>query len=83
MSLFLTGISVGASLAVLGAVFAAVTIGIRRQERAASLGHRPAGLSAGLARRVLGLYVRTPVRPYRLADDHTEDPHRAKERTTR
>lgn len=82
MSLLLAGIVVGASLALFGAVFVAVTIGIRRQDRAASLGHRPAGFSAGLARRVLGLYVRTPSRPYGLADDHN-DPHRAKERTTR
>jgi hypothetical protein len=77
MSLFLTGVIIGASLAVLGVVFAAVTIGIHRQDRAASLGHRPAGLSAGLARRVLGLHVRTPARP----DDRTEDPHRVKETT--
>jgi len=77
MSLFLTGVIVGASLAVLGVVFAVVTVGIHRQDRAASLGHR-AGFSAGLARRVLGLHVRTPARP----DDRTEDPQRAKERTT-
>ncbi len=82
MSLFLTGVLIGASLAVLGAVLAAVTIGVHRQDRAASLGHRPAGLSAGLARRVLGLHVRIPARPDGPADDRTEDPHRAKERTT-
>jgi hypothetical protein len=60
---------------------AAVTIGIRRQERAASLGHQPGSLSATLARRILGLYVRTPVWPHDLTDDHTEDTHQAKETT--
>jgi hypothetical protein len=81
MSLILTGVMLGASLAVLGIVFAAVTVGIRRQERAASLGHRPTSLSASLARRILGLYVRTPVWPHDLTDDHTEDTHPAKETT--
>jgi hypothetical protein len=81
MSLFLTGIVLGASLAVLGIVFAAVTIGIRRQERAASLGHRPTSLSAILARRILGLYVRTPAGPHGPAGHHTEDTHPAKETT--
>lgn len=81
MSLFLTGIVLGASIAVLGIVFAAMTAGIRRQERAASLGHRPASLSAALARRILGLYVRTPAWPHDLTDDHAEDSHSAKETT--
>ena len=68
-------------LAVLGVVLAAVTIGIRRQERAASLGHRPAGLSAGLARRILGLHVLSAARPHGLAADPTEDNHPIKETT--
>ncbi len=81
MPLFLTGIVIGASLAVLGVVFVAVTIGIHRQERAASFGHRPASVSASLARRFLGLHVRTPDGPRGLSDDHTEDTHPAKETT--
>ncbi len=81
MSLLLTGVVLGASLAILGTLFAAVMIGIHRQERAASLGHRPASLSATLARRILGLYVRTPVWPHGLADGHTEDTHSTKETT--
>ena len=60
MSLFIVGAVVGSSLAVLGLVLAAVIIGVHCQERAASLGHRPASLSASLARRVLGLHVRAP-----------------------
>ena len=48
---------VGAALTILGLLLIAVTIGIHRQERAASLGHRPASLSAALARRILGLHA--------------------------
>lgn len=81
MSLFLAGLLFGASLAVLGVVFAAVTIGIRRQERAASLGHRPASLSASVARRVLGLHVLGSAKPHGLADDPSEDNRPIKETT--
>ena len=39
---------------------AVLRAGIRRQERAASLTCQPAGLSAALARRVLGLHALKP-----------------------
>lgn len=73
MSLFIVGAVVGSSLAVLGLVLAAVIIGVHCQERAASLGHRPASLSASLARRVLGLHVRTPDEANGPSGRHVED----------
>jgi hypothetical protein len=42
------------------AVLAMLRAGIRRQERAASLTCQPHGLSAALARRILGLHARKP-----------------------
>ena len=54
MSLLLAGAVLGASLTVIALVLIAVTIGIHRQEHAASIGHRPASLSAALARRIAG-----------------------------
>ena len=77
MSLLLIAILFGAALTVLGILLTAVTIGIHRQEHAASLGHRPVGLSAALARRVLGLHAPRPNDPaHRI-----EDTHPAKETT--
>lgn len=77
MSLLLIAILFGAALTILGILLTAVTIGIHRQERAASLGHRPTSLSATLARQVLGLHA-----PRRDDPAHrTEDTHSAKETT--
>jgi hypothetical protein len=76
MSLLLVGVVLGVVLTVLGILLIAVTIGIHRQEHAASLGHRPAGLSAALARHVVGLHAPGPHDPA-----HTEDTHPAKETT--
>jgi hypothetical protein len=70
MSLLLIGIMLGAALAALGILLLAIMIGIHRQERAASLGHRPASLSAALARRILGLHAPDPYDP---ATHHTEN----------
>jgi len=77
MSLLLLAILLGATMTVLGLLLIAVTIGIHRQEHAASLGHRPASLSAALARRVLGLHAPRPFDP----PHRTEDAHHAKETT--
>ena len=41
-------------------LLALLRAGIRRQERAASLASAPRGLTAALARRVLGLYASQP-----------------------
>lgn len=41
-------------------MLALLRAGIRRQERATSLASQPRGLSAAIARRVLGLYASTP-----------------------
>ena len=78
MSLLLAGAVLGASITLLALVLIAVTIGIHRQEHAASIGHRPASLSAALARRILGLHTpgaRTP------DPQHTEDTCAEKETT--
>ena len=77
MSLLLVGVLLGAVLTVLGILLAAVTIGIHRQEHAASLGHRPTSISAALARRILGLHA---PRPYDSAH-RTDETHPAKETT--
>ena len=52
MSLLLAGAVVGASTTALALVLLSLMIGIHRQEHAASLTHRPASLSAALARRI-------------------------------
>ena len=78
MSLLLAGTVVGASITLLALVLIAVTIGIHRQEHAASIGHRPASLSATLARRILGLHTPDARRP---DVHHTEDTCSAKETT--
>ena len=70
MSLLLAGAVLGASVTLLALVLIAVTIGIHRQERAASIGHRPASLSATLARRILGLHTPSARRP---DVHHTDD----------
>lgn len=44
-------------------LLALLRAGIRRQERAASLASQPHGLSAAIARRVLGLYASKPAEP--------------------
>ena len=78
MSLLLAGAVVGASTTALALVLLSLTIGIHRQEHAASLTHRPASLSAALARRILGLH--TPGQPD--PDPHrTDDSYPAKETT--
>jgi hypothetical protein len=41
-------------------LLALLRAGIRRQERAASLASEPCGLTAAIARRVLGLYASQP-----------------------
>ena len=41
-------------------LLALLRAGIRRQERATSLASEPCGLSAAIARRVLGLYASQP-----------------------
>ena len=46
-------------------LFAVLRVGTWQQEHAGSLDRRPRGLSAAIARRVFGLYVR---RPERVAD---------------
>jgi hypothetical protein len=76
--LLLAGAVLGAALTVLALMLIAVTIGIHRQERAASIGHRPAGLSAAIARRILGLHTPGARRP---DVHHTEDTRSAKETT--
>lgn len=60
MSLLLVGAVVGASITLVALVLIVVTVGIHRQEHAASLTHRPRSLSAALARRVLGLHTPGP-----------------------
>jgi hypothetical protein len=55
-------------------LLAALRAGVRQQERAGSLDRRPRGLSAALARRVFGLYVR---RPQRSAGHQTGPARRA------
>ena len=71
MELILTGLALTVivvfviPLAVLGA-------GIRRQHRAVSLTSQPPSLSASIARRVLGLYARTPDTADRCGPRHRE-----------
>jgi hypothetical protein len=78
MSLVLAGAVVGVSITLLALVLIAVTIGIHRQEHAASIGHRPVSRSAALARRILGLHTSGACGP----DVHpTEDTCLAKETT--
>jgi hypothetical protein len=76
MSLLLAGAVVGASITAMVLVLVSLTIGIHRQEHATSLAHRPASLSAALARRILGLHTPGPPDP-----DRTDDNHPAKETT--
>ena len=71
MSLLLAGAVVGASTTALALVLLSLTIGIHRQEHAASLTHRPRSISAALARRVLGLH--TPGPHDRAAQPNKED----------
>jgi heme A synthase len=59
-------IVIGLAIALFAAaviLLALLTAGIRRQERAASLASEPRGLSAAIARRVLGLYASAPAEP--------------------
>ncbi len=74
MSLLLAGAFLGASLTVIALVLIAVTIGIHRQEHSASIDHRPASLSAALARRILGLHTPNARRPdvHRAEDTYAE-----------
>jgi len=52
---------VGAGTATLVIIMAVVVIGIRHEERDATMNRRKApGLAAWLARRIVGLYVRKP-----------------------
>jgi hypothetical protein len=81
VSLFIVGAVVGSSLAVLGLVLAALIIGVHCQERAASLGHRPASLSASVARCVLGLHMRAPDEANGPSARHVEDTPTPKETT--
>ena len=56
----------GLAIAILAAaviLLALLRAGIRHQERAASLASEPCGLSAAIARRVLGLYASAPAEP--------------------
>ena len=78
MSLLVAGAVVGAATTVLALMLVSLVIGIRQQERAASITHRPVGLSAALARRILGLHTPVPpdLRPHR-----TDDSNAAKEKT--
>ena len=78
MSLLLAGAVVGASITLLALALIAVTIGIHRQEHAASIGHRPASLSAALARRILGLHTPDAHRP----DVHDNEDSYAEKETT-
>jgi hypothetical protein len=78
MSLLLAGAVVGASTTALALVLVSLTIGIHRQEHAASLTHRPASLSAALARRILGLHTPGPPDP---VPNRTDDNCPAKETT--
>ncbi len=43
---------------IVGVGFVAVLVGIRREDKAMSLGAAPSGMSASLARRVTGCHVR-------------------------
>ena len=53
---------------------AVLRAGIRRLDRAASLTCHPPGLSAALARRVLGLYARGPASVDQCRDGECERP---------
>ena len=57
-----------ALIIVIAVPLAILRAGIRRQDRAASLTSRPSGLSAAVARRVLGLHASLPARPAQPAD---------------
>ena len=78
MSLLLVGAVVGASTTALALVLVSLTIGIHRQEHAASLTQRPASLSVALARRVLGLHTPAPPDP---DPQRIDDSYPAKETT--
>lgn len=78
MSLLLAGAIAGASTTAVALVLVSLTIGIHRQEHAASLKHRPASISAALARRILGLHTPGPPDPDRR---QTDDSQPAKETT--
>jgi len=71
MELILTGLAL-AVIVVFVIPLAVLRAGIRRQHRAASLTCQPPGLSARLARRVLGLYARTPDTTGRCGPGHRE-----------
>jgi len=71
MELILTGLAL-AVIVVFVIPLAVLRAGIRRQHRAASLTCHPPGLSARLARRVLGLYARTPDTADRCGPAHRE-----------
>lgn len=62
-----SALSVIVTLAALLVVLVVLRAGIRRQERAACLTCRPAGLSTAIARRVLSLHTRTPAHTCRPA----------------
>jgi hypothetical protein len=59
MGIILTGLAVAVIIALV-ALLVLVRAGIRRQERAGCLACQAPGLSATLARRLAGLYVREP-----------------------
>jgi len=71
MELILTGLAL-AVIVVFVIMLAVLRAGIRRQHRAASLTCQPPSLSASVARRVLGLYARTPYTADRCAPAHRE-----------
>jgi len=71
MELILTGLAL-AVIAVFAILLAVLRAGIRRQHRATSLTCQPPSLSASVARRVLGLYARTPDTADRCAPAHRE-----------
>ena len=73
MELILTGLAL-AVIVVFVTLLAVLRAGIRRQHRATSLTCQPPSLTASVARRVLGLYARTPDTADRRAPAHREPP---------
>jgi len=71
MELILAGLAL-AVIVVFVILLAVLRAGIRRQHRATSLACQPPSLSASVARRVLGLYARTPDIADRCAPAHRD-----------
>ena len=71
MELILTGLAL-AVIVVFVILLAVLRAGIRRQHRATSLTCQPPSFSASVARRVFGLYARTPDTTDRCGPAHRE-----------